>query len=257
MASYVKLLRSIWMDDDFRALPAAPQRLYMLLLSQPDVSHCGVLPLTPGRWGHLASDTDADSVRFDLLHLTHPETLELTVPPFVLVDEGTEELLIRSYAKHDEGYKVPNIKKALVRSIEEVMSPRLRCAVIDLLGTLDVTVELTLRQSQQPAAAATPYNGSRSSNGRRKPSAGSLLDDLAADELGVAAAAFERWITWRLDQPDVKMRSRMERSLRDDAPNEWHHKLVTYFQGHAGTGIDEVLYDVFRINPSTMQRRAS
>ncbi len=49
MAGYVKLYRSVWQDPDFVALPPAAQRLYFLLISQPDLTHVGVLPLMPAR----------------------------------------------------------------------------------------------------------------------------------------------------------------------------------------------------------------
>ena len=43
MAGYVKLFRSIWNDPDFRALTRGQQQLYMLLISQQDLSNVGVL----------------------------------------------------------------------------------------------------------------------------------------------------------------------------------------------------------------------
>lgn len=63
MARYARVFASIWADPDFCALSSSAQRLYLLLITQPDVSHCGVLPLTERRWARLAADTDADSVR--------------------------------------------------------------------------------------------------------------------------------------------------------------------------------------------------
>jgi hypothetical protein len=202
--AYAKVFRSIWQDDDFRALTGSTQRMYILLMTQPDVSHCGVLPYTPGRWGQLASDTDADSVRHDIEGLTVPETLGLTVKPFVLIDAGTEELLIRSYAKHDGGYKVPNIRTALFRSIEEVMSAPLRSAAAHLLVTLGLTVPETVwpSQQQQPAPAANTSSSSqqpdRSPNGSLPDAAAAAIEiilDIRREQEGTAVRNAQRWRT--------------------------------------------------------------
>lgn len=212
MTAYAKLFRSIWQDEDFRVLTSSAQRTYLLLVSQPDISHCGVLPLTPGRWGLMASDTDAKSVRADIVSLTLPETLGLTVSPFVLVDALTEELLVRSYAKHDGGYKVPNIRTALVRSIEEVMSVPLRLAALTLLQTLGVTLSETLwpsqhqhqhllrangSQQQQPHEAPIP-SPNRSANGSPAAAAERAVDIILSIRRAQAGASIknpERWAT--------------------------------------------------------------
>lgn len=192
LAAYVKLLRSIWRDDDFRALPASTQRLYMLLLSQPDVSYCGVLPFTPQRWGLLAGDTDADSVRTDIHRLTDAD--------FVVVDDQTEELLIRSYVKYDEGYKVPNIRTALLRSVDEVLSVPLRNAVITLLVTLGITlgerVEPSQQQQPSPTAFSQQQQPDRSPNGSLPAAAAEAVElilDIRTEQDGQNIKRPQRW----------------------------------------------------------------
>lgn len=230
MASYVKLLRSIWQDPDFLALPASPQRAYMLLMSQPDISHCGVLPLTPGRWGHLAVDTDADSVRRDIHTLMQPPR---TTAPFVLVDAGTEELLVRSYTKHDEGYRVPNGRIALARAIERVMSVPLRQAVLTLVESLAVTLPPTLGSPQQPAAmnheplpAAAASSRDRSGNGH------STLSRRWQDLPAAAAAALSALLDYKLVAADPQKPSGYRASLRRGLPNDHGDDLMAYLAGH-------------------------
>ena len=51
---------------------------------------------------------------------------ELEDRKFIVVDEATEEVLIRSFVKHDGLLKSPNLAAALAREYANVYSPRLR-----------------------------------------------------------------------------------------------------------------------------------
>lgn len=64
-----RVFTSIWKDEDFTALPRSAQWFYLFLLSQPDLSHCGVLPLRPGRWVRKAADLTFDGISADLAAL--------------------------------------------------------------------------------------------------------------------------------------------------------------------------------------------
>lgn len=248
MASYVKLLRSIWQDSEFLALPASPQRVYMLLMSQPDISHCGILPLTPGRWGHLAADTDADSVRRDIHILMQPAR---TTAPFVLVDDGTEELLVRSYTKYDEGYRVPNGRIALARAIERVMSVPLRQAVLTLVESLAITLPSTqglpLGSPQQPlplplplpAAAASSHDPSP--NGRSSPSPS--WHELPA----AAAAAMTALLEHKLVADQPRDRDRYRTKLRRALPSDHARALTAYLLTHPEATPLELATDVLNM----------
>ena len=50
-----RIFTSIWGDPDFLALPGSAQRLYMFLLSQRDLTYCGVMPFRPSRWAGKAA----------------------------------------------------------------------------------------------------------------------------------------------------------------------------------------------------------
>lgn len=155
MTRYTPIYASIWEDDDFILLPASAQRLYQLLITQKNISHCGALPLSVRRWARLAPDTDADSVRADL------DVLQRAT--FIYVDEDTEEVLARSYMKHARFFLVPNGRKACTKAIEALVSSHLRTLAGTLLGTLTETVSetdgppiaacSTAHLNQQPAAA--------------------------------------------------------------------------------------------------------
>jgi hypothetical protein len=50
-----RILTSIWEDSDFLALDEREQRLYLFLISQPNLNHAGLLPLTLRRWSRKAA----------------------------------------------------------------------------------------------------------------------------------------------------------------------------------------------------------
>jgi hypothetical protein len=87
------LLVTIWDDQDWLALGGAAQRAYALLLSQPKLTLIGLLDYLPQRWARLAVDTTLDSIEAAID--------ELEASRFVVVDRHTDELLIRTFVKHD------------------------------------------------------------------------------------------------------------------------------------------------------------
>jgi len=142
MAGYVKLQRSIWQDPDFIGLHADDQRLYMLLISQADLSHVGILPLTAGRWAGLGANTKAADIRLCLDRLEAAN--------FLVVDHDTEEVLVRTYLIHDEAFKLTNGKTSLTNAYGRVLSQRLAGVIAEQLSTVGVTVEPTVSTTVEP-----------------------------------------------------------------------------------------------------------
>jgi hypothetical protein len=128
MARYTRVFCTIWADPDFTALDAAAQRVYLLLVTQPDVSHCGVLPLTERRWARLAADTNPESVAAALARLESAR--------FVVVDNSTQEVLVRSWLKWDGQHASPNGMKAIDKARSQVLSEGLGGLIDDMLTTL-------------------------------------------------------------------------------------------------------------------------
>lgn len=117
--SYAKLYVEVWdAEGDFRQLTAGAQRLYWLLCSQPQLSAAGVLPLQPRRWARLATDTTDRQIARALA--------ELVSTCKVIIDEGTEECLVRAFIRRDGGTKTPNILKAIRQAIDAIESDCLR-----------------------------------------------------------------------------------------------------------------------------------
>lgn len=232
MAGYAKVVRSIWQDDDFRALPATAQRMYFMLISQPDLSQCGVLATTPGRWAALAIDTTAAEMR--------AEMEVLATAGFIVIDADTEELWVRSYMKYDEGHKVPNIAKSVASACEAVSSRRLRRLIATAARTLGVTLPetltRTLSESLQPiptaAAAAEPPD--------------EPVDDFdGAVPNPVAAAALSMQLAWKLSA--ARNPGGLRRKLRKELPTEYGPAIDAYLARHRKATAVDVARDVLRV----------
>lgn len=129
--SHARIAVTIWQDDDFLALRPGPQRLYLFLVSQPNLTHLGVLPLTLRRWVRTADAYTLDDLGDDL------DALEEA--GFVVVDEDAEELLVRSYMRNDGVYKQPNVLTSAVASVGAVHSGQVKRALLAEVARIDLT----------------------------------------------------------------------------------------------------------------------
>ena len=126
--SHGRIMASIWTDPDFVALPTAPQRLYLFLLSQPDLSHAGLLPLRMRRWASKVSGETEQSIGAALDVLVSQR--------FVLVDHETEELVVRTFIRNDGVYKQPKVMLRMREDAQLIESPTLRRAFLVELDRL-------------------------------------------------------------------------------------------------------------------------
>jgi hypothetical protein len=95
--SHARIVTSIWADRHFKTLSSDAQRLYFLLLSQPDLNHAGALSLTVRRWAGLSADREEALVRSSLS--------ELEALRYIVVDYDTEEVVIRTFVRNDGVWK--------------------------------------------------------------------------------------------------------------------------------------------------------
>lgn len=114
---YGTIYTAIWSDPDFRALAVAPQRLYLFLVSQPDLTYAGVLPVRPTGWAKSSAGYTATQLRKDL------KTLE--AKRFVVTDADTDELLIRTFVRNDELWKQPKMMHRLKSDVALIDSAKL------------------------------------------------------------------------------------------------------------------------------------
>lgn len=116
--SYARVLTAIWRDDRFLLLSSSGQRLYLLLITQPDISAAGTLPLRARRWAALARDTDGQAVAAGLQ--------ELTAAGLVLADTTSEELLVTAFVRWDGGFSNRKRLPVILEAAREVSSLTLR-----------------------------------------------------------------------------------------------------------------------------------
>jgi hypothetical protein len=136
-----RIFTSIWDDPDFLALPPGPQRLYMFLFSQREMTYCGVLPLRPARWVKKAAGLTLADIERDLKELEgngNPSGNPGSRQPFIITDPDAGELLVRSMIRRDSAWKQPNLLKLAIDSATEVESPRIRLALLAEVRRLPV-----------------------------------------------------------------------------------------------------------------------
>lgn len=138
----------MWADEDWRKLSAEAQRLYMLLLSHPTLSYAGVADWRPGRIAQLSGDTTPADVE--------RAATELEQAAFVLRDETTEEVLIRSFIKHDGLMKQPKLVVSMTTAFAAIASSKIREVVafeVQKLHDRDKSLKWEVSQVQTVLAA--------------------------------------------------------------------------------------------------------
>lgn len=127
--NYAQFQSRAWTDDHFKSnLTADSQWLYFALLSQPNINTAGVLPLQDRRWKKLAKAMTAERIEGALD--------ELGAYWYVLVDEDTEEVLIRTFIRNDGLWKQPNVLKSALGHANNTMSDTLKAVIWHEVGRL-------------------------------------------------------------------------------------------------------------------------
>jgi hypothetical protein len=119
---YAHVRVSIWGDDDFRRLTPLAQHLYFVLFTSAQLNHCGVTDWRPPRIAPVAAGLTPAGVM--------ESADELHSRLYVIPDEDTEEILVRSFIRHDELLKNPKMAIAMVRAYAGIASSTLRGVVV-------------------------------------------------------------------------------------------------------------------------------
>lgn len=125
---HARVKTRIWEDSDFIALRMAEQHLYLALMSNKGLSRCGVIDYIPHRFERLACDLTPTKFK--------AAVSGLRAARFVLLDEQTQELLLRSYVRHDGVLDRVNMGKAAGTAFEAVVSVSIREAISQELARL-------------------------------------------------------------------------------------------------------------------------
>lgn len=108
----------IWADEHWRELTLGAQHLYLLLTTHPTLTYVGVADWREGRLAAMTKRRTAEDVRRD--------AEELQIGGFVLADDDTEEILVRSFVKHDGLMKQPKLAVSMANAYAAVASPMIR-----------------------------------------------------------------------------------------------------------------------------------
>lgn len=119
---------AVWTDDDWRDLGRDEQWLYIALLTSPTLSYAGVADWRPGRIAVNAEGTTAADV----------ERIgqALQARRFIFIDADTEEVLIRSFLRHDGLLKQPKLAVSMVNAHGAIASKKIRRVVVHELHRL-------------------------------------------------------------------------------------------------------------------------
>lgn len=119
---YAQIRQDMWSDDRWRGLTPMAQWLYMLLLSDPRLSYAGVTDWHPGKLSQRAKECTARDVLI--------AAAELSDDHFLVIDEDTEEVMIRSYLRHDPLMRNPRLAVTMAKDFGVVGSNKIRAAIV-------------------------------------------------------------------------------------------------------------------------------
>ena len=119
---FAQVRPDIWIDDDWRNLTKDAQHLYFLLLTDPELSYCGVADWKPNRLLPRARE-------WTMLELMRA-AVELSDAYFLVFDTSTEEVLVRSYMRHDGLLNQPRMAVAVAKAFGTIGSNKIRAAVV-------------------------------------------------------------------------------------------------------------------------------
>lgn len=94
--------------------------LYVVLLTEPTLNHCGVGAVRLSRW--------ARDARMSLEEVEKALD-ELAISQHVVIDDDTEEVLVRSFMRNDEVELQPYVFKGALKEALQTSSPALRRAL--------------------------------------------------------------------------------------------------------------------------------
>lgn len=124
---FAQIKLAIWADDDWRDLSPLARYLYLTLLTSPTLSHCGVADWRPARIGALNGMTPDEVEHYGA---------ELVEALYLVIDESSEEVLIRSFVRNDGLMKQPKMAVAMASAHAAVASQDIRGVIVHELNRL-------------------------------------------------------------------------------------------------------------------------
>lgn len=124
---FAQIKLAIWADDDWRDLSPLARYLYLTLLTSPSLTHCGVADWRPARIAALNGMSAEEVEHYGA---------ELIEALYLVVDEESEEVLIRSFVRNDGLMKQPKMAVAMASAHAAVASQEIRGVIVHELKRL-------------------------------------------------------------------------------------------------------------------------
>ena len=116
--SYARILTNVWDNADFVATTPGAKLLFFHLCSRRDLSSAGHLVMRDRLWAQQVFNSDMEMF-WDAMS-------ELSDLRYVVIDDTTGELLIRTFIRHDGGFRNSKMRSAMRSAMGEMESTMLR-----------------------------------------------------------------------------------------------------------------------------------
>lgn len=121
MRTFARFESEMLLNPEWTGLTPQAQSVYITLLVHPSLSMCGVADWRPKRLSQYSA-MNAQEIE----NAGH----ELEKAGFVVLDEDTDEVLVRSFLRHDMPLKSPKTAVSVNKAYYLIASVRLRSAVV-------------------------------------------------------------------------------------------------------------------------------
>jgi hypothetical protein len=113
----------IWGDADFRNLTPQAQALWMKLYTHPALNYCGVVDFHLGRLAALS----LEQTPLDVMVAAQ----ELSTKYWIVVDQDTDEVLVRGFLRHDDLLKQWRLAISAAKAYAGIGSNKIRSVVVN------------------------------------------------------------------------------------------------------------------------------
>lgn len=125
---HARIKLTIWDDAAWRALSVEGQHLFLTLLAAPSINNAGVADWRPLRIAALAAGWTVEQVE--------QAGKELESARFIVIDHSTEEVLVRTFVRHDGIMLGPKTAQGMANAYRRVVSLEIRQVIIQELVKL-------------------------------------------------------------------------------------------------------------------------
>lgn len=226
MRHYAKISISISDDPDWRALSRTAQHLYLNLLFSATINNAGVADWRPVRICSKATGWTTEEVIQD--------GKELEAARFVVIDEATEEILVRSFVRSDGILDGPKTAQGMANAYAHVVSLRIRSAICREVARIRLEQPTSGAWTVKDAVAIADLaasEGAETGVSESMPAAPNVVPDTPSDGASrqhVASIPYQQPSTSEPNNQTTKGGSRRKRkpaSAGTRIPPEWQPTL--------------------------------